>query len=522
MKSLIASEQARLWWLLAGIAAMFAFSMGTHPFIPSMEPRFGEVIREMLAHGEYLIPIKNGVPYIEYPPLYFWLSLAGRLTGLPETVAIRLPAALAFLLWMLWLARLQRRLNPGWPTYLLPLIGAALPGVLYTFFIAQSDTVLILGTLIGITGYLRLQQASDAGEDPGFPWELWIGVTLATLAKGPVGMMVTLPVLALDILFAPLPGNASWWRTVLERAKTTAWLRGLGLVLLFNVPWYIAAGMREGWEMVRAVVVYQNFTRFLVGFDHIQPWYYYGITMWYDMLPMTFALPFALYLGFKRWNQRLWRLPLLWLLWTVFFFSLSASKQGKYILTAAPAMALLGLQTLQILSNKRWWQRLRITLQSWALLLLAGFAIAAVFILPRYSDKVGGIGGLEKIRTIVQQKPGELISYDWPRSMELYILGSPMNYVRSSRELYTKIHDGKFKPGSYLLVQKRHLARPGQVPGSRILSPVPAPPYFKLITSVKFNGTLYLYRILPDANDMPIPNTPVPPPHHWWERFDTD
>ena len=62
---------------LVVLLLMYAFSMGNHPLIPSMEPRFAEVIREMMARGEYLIPIKNGVPYIEYPPLYYWLSLAG-------------------------------------------------------------------------------------------------------------------------------------------------------------------------------------------------------------------------------------------------------------------------------------------------------------------------------------------------------------------------------------------------------------------------------------------------------------
>lgn len=522
MKFSHSSDQARLWWLLAGVAAMFAFSMGTHPFIPSMEPRFGEVIREMIARGEYLIPIKNGVPYIEYPPLYFWLSLAGRFAGLPETMAIRLPAALAFLLWMWWLSRLQREVRPQWPSWCLPLIGAALPGVLYTFFIAQSDGVLILGSLIGLTGYWRLRRAIEQGEGRRFPWELWLGITLATLAKGPVGLMVTLPVLALDIMFAPIPDAAPWWRTVWRRAGQLAWVRGLGLVLVFNVPWYLAAGMSEGWEMVRAVVVYQNFTRFLIGFDHIQPWWYYGVTIWYDMLPMAFALPFALYLGVRRWAESSWRLPLLWILWTVLFFSLSASKQGKYILTAAPAVALLGMMALETLCSERWWRRLRRLVQGWALLVLAAFAIAAVFVLPRYSHKVGGLGGLEKIRSIVNEQPGEIVSYAWPRAMELYVLGSPMNYVRSSRELYIRIREGKIKPGAYLLVHKRYLPRPGQTPGAKVLSPVPGPPYFKLVTRVKFNGTLIVYRVLPAARDMPMPKTPVPPPHRWWERFDTD
>jgi len=62
-----------------------------HGPVPSMEPRFAEAVREMLARGEWLIPIKNGVPYIEYPPLYFWLGLLGTFLGLPLTAAI--PAA---------------------------------------------------------------------------------------------------------------------------------------------------------------------------------------------------------------------------------------------------------------------------------------------------------------------------------------------------------------------------------------------------------------------------------------------
>ena len=523
MKSLVRSEQARLWWLLAGVAAMFAFSMGTHPFIPSMEPRFGEVIREMLARGEYLIPIKNGVPYVEYPPLYYWLSLAGHFAGLPETAAIRLPAALAFLGWIAWLARLQRTVRPDWRIYWLPLIGAALPGVLYHFFVAQSDSVLILGTLIGLTGYWRLRQGLERGERFGFPWELWLGVTLATMAKGPVGLMVTLPVIALDILTEPVAASeGSWCRAIWRRAGQTAWVRGLALVLLLNTPWYIAVGLREGWDLVRAMVVYQNVTRFLVGFDHIQPWWYYGKTIWYDMLPAAFALPFALVMGWRRRRDRLWRLPLLWLLWTMLFFSLSASKQGKYILTAAPAMAFLALLALETLCSTRWWTRLRVAAQVWAVLLLAGFAVTAVFILPRYSSEIGGIGGLRQIRAIVNEHPGRVVSYAWPRAGELYVLGAPMPHVRSARQLYRWLHEGKLQPGDYLLVLSRHLPKQGQPPGPTTLSPAPAYPYFQRIISVDFNGQLDLYRVLPAAKGMPMPKTPEPPPHHWWERFDTD
>src|SRR5882724_10335224 len=128
-------------WLLLVLGALCLVSMFNHGPVPSMEPRFTEAVREMLARHQFLIPIKNGLPYIEYPPLYFWLSLAGAWFGLPLDAAVRL----------------QKELFPTWPKWLLPLTGAALPAILYNFFIAQSDSLLILGTLIAFVGYIRIR-----------------------------------------------------------------------------------------------------------------------------------------------------------------------------------------------------------------------------------------------------------------------------------------------------------------------------------------------------------------------------
>ena len=508
----------RLLLLLLGLGLMFALSMGTHPFIPSMEPRFGEVIREMYQTGEYLIPIKNGVAYIMYPPLYYWLGLAGKFAGLPDTVAIRLPAALAFLLFIVWLWRLQRVLRPEWPPLLLALTGAALPGVLYHYFIAQSDSLLVLGALIAFTGYVRWRR----GAVQGFPWELWLGVTLATCAKGPVGIAVTLPAMGLELAWAATQQGGGWWHALWRSAWRMGWLRGLGLILLANAPWYVAAGLREGWEFCRAILVYQNFTRFLVGFDHIQPWWYYGKTIWYDLFPLSLLFPVGLYAGWRRRKEFDYRLLLVWSLYTLLFFSFSASKQGKYIFTAAPAIALLGLTALDTLFSATWRARLRRYLSYWAIGLLAAFAVAAVFVLPHYGERVGGAAGLDRVRDIVNAAPGRVISYDWPRAMMLYELGAPMPYVRSSRELYAQIAAGKIRPGDYILVNEKYLPRPGQAPGATTFYPGPLPPYFEKLLSIDFNGTVDLYRVLPAAATMPLPATPEPLPLHWWDHFDTD
>lgn len=74
--------------LLTGLAIVYANGLFNHGLIPSMEPRFAQVVSEMMAVGEYLIPIKNGIPYVEYPPLLYWLAILFVKLGLPIEAAI--------------------------------------------------------------------------------------------------------------------------------------------------------------------------------------------------------------------------------------------------------------------------------------------------------------------------------------------------------------------------------------------------------------------------------------------------
>lgn len=512
-------------FLLGGVGFVYLCAMFNHGPVPSMEPRFAEVVREMAQTGQFLMPIKNGIPYVEYPPLYAWLGLAGELAGLPTPAAVRLPGYAALLLWIWWLGRLQRQLFPAWPSTMLPLVGAALPAILYHFFTAQSDSLLILGVLVAFTGFARLRQDQEFRR---FPWEMWLGVTLATAAKGPVGLAVTLPIMGIEIIVAGATRNSSEGAALrtfgrsLRELRRLSWLRGLGLVLALNLPWYVLTGVKEGWEFVQAVVIYQNFTRFLTGFDHLRPWWYYGKTLIYDLFPLSLLFPVGVYFAARRPNRFPLRLILIWSLFTLLFFSLSQSKQGKYILPAAPAIAALGLVGVQTLWSASGSRRLFQYLQRWAVGVLVVFGLAVIFALPFYAHEIGGVEGFRKIRDVRANAPGRIVAFRWPRSMTLYELGAPMDFVRSSRELYHRIGKGDIRAGDYLLADKRYLPRPSKTP-KYPLTPAPAPPYFELVLSVKAEKDMNLYRVLPGAADLPVPDTPTPPPVHWRDkRFDTD
>ncbi len=515
-------------WLLLALTGIYGIALFNHGPVPSMEPRFAEAVREMLARNEYLIPIKNGIPYIEYPPLYFWLGMLGVFAHLPLLAAVRLPGYVAFLLWVWWLRRLQQDLFPEWPRLLLPLTAAALPAILYNFFTAQSDSLLILGTLIALTGFVRLRT------DPrrrGFPWELWLGALLATAAKGPVGLAITLPVMGVEVILSAFltaqpvtSGNRGIGARLAWISKETwrmAPFRGIGLALMGIVPWYLAAGLTVNWKFVRAALVYQNFTRFISGFDHLQPWWMYAQSLWGDLFPLSLLFPFGIGLGLRHIREFRWRVLLVWALLTILFFTFSASKQSKYILPAAPAIAMLALASLAMLFNKHTRRIAYRVLQGWAIAFIAFFGALVLGWLPFHDRKIGGLAGFNQIRTTAAKAPAAIVSFQWPRSMTLYVLGAPMPYVRSSRELYAEVHAGKIKPGDYILVDRKYLP-PGGEPASMKFLPPPAVPYFAEVLQVNAENPMVLYRVLPAAASMPVPLTPAPAPWHWWEQFDTD
>ena len=60
------------------------------------ETRVAEISREMLDGGNWLLPRLNGRPFIEEPPLFYWLQAGTyRLSGGPSAAAARWPSAIS-------------------------------------------------------------------------------------------------------------------------------------------------------------------------------------------------------------------------------------------------------------------------------------------------------------------------------------------------------------------------------------------------------------------------------------------
>jgi hypothetical protein len=394
---------------------------------------------------------------------------------------------------------------------------------MFQFAIAQTDGVLALGVMLALYGYTRHRSGAA-----GCPWLLWWGVALACAAKGPVGAACTLPVIVADAMAAAAlspsaaEGHAARLpRRVAASLVSLCWTRGLALVFAVTVPWYVAAGLARGWEFVNAVLIYQNVDRYLTGYSHSRPWWYYGETLIYDFFPVSLLLPFGLWLAWHRRSEPSVRLALIWTVWTVLFFSVSGSKQGKYLLPAAPgivALGYLGIDQLRTRFGVPAWAILR----TWSIFLLITGSLLLAAVLPVFSDRIGGVQGYVPLRDQLQRAPGRLVHYQWPRSMTLYELGAPIDFVRSARELYARIHSGAIAPGDYVLVQRSDLGGSPSAPGSQ-LSPYPNPAVFEEVLTTMTDTDVVLLRIVAGAADVGVPQTPDPPPVLWRdELFDTD
>jgi len=96
---LFSLSRNRLMLLLLAFAAVMIFTgIGLRSPWPADEPRFAEVAREMVASGQWLIPMRGGEFYPDKPPVFMWsIALFYCLTGNLK-IAFLLPNALCSLL----------------------------------------------------------------------------------------------------------------------------------------------------------------------------------------------------------------------------------------------------------------------------------------------------------------------------------------------------------------------------------------------------------------------------------------
>ena len=302
-----------------------------HLFEPD-EGRYAQIPREMLLRGEWVIPYLQGEPYLDKPPLLYWLVMGSYLLFGVHDWAARLVPALAVHGSVLTAFLLGRRSLGERAALWGSLVLCLAPG-----FIGMGR-LLILDGLLTLWVTLAILGAFEAVRGPRRRWGWWL---LAALACG-LGVLTKGPV-ALVLLAPPL-----WVYRRLNGGSRVGWpgLLAFAAVLLAVVlPWYVAICLRQP-TFAPYFLWQHNILRFLQPFDHIQPVWYYAPVLLAGLLPATLlAVPFLRFLVSGERHAARRRCPELGFLllaggWCVLFFSLSGSKLPTYVLPAFPPLAL--------------------------------------------------------------------------------------------------------------------------------------------------------------------------------------
>ncbi|QDT27570.1 Undecaprenyl phosphate-alpha-4-amino-4-deoxy-L-arabinose arabinosyl transferase [Gimesia panareensis] len=348
-----ASESNRHFWLafmlLVVVAGTLLLPNLSYPLIEPDEGRYAEIPREMIARGDWIVPTLRFKPYLDKPPLFYWLcAVSYKLFGPTDQAARLVPAASAFLTVLLTFVFGARMLNTR-----SAFLGALIMCLSLGFVICGR--FLILDSLLALVVTLSLFLAYEAVASGRFRWSWWIASAVACglgfLTKGPVALL----------LLAPPVVVYCWLSRLKSRPGFGAWLVYLLTACAVAAPWYVAVSLREP-GFVHHFFWVHNFGRFLYSVNHPQPFWFYVPVLLLAWMPWGLLLvPLAVYLLKRSKELRATRFLglgflALWAVWCVMFFSVSKGKLPTYILPAWPAIALaLGhfLATMGALSP-RW------------------------------------------------------------------------------------------------------------------------------------------------------------------------
>lgn len=330
-------DAAALIAVSALAAIVFFFKLGTYGLWEPDEGRYAEIAREMLAARDFIVPHLNYVPYIEKPPLLYWLTaLSMSILGVDEFAA-RLPNALAALIgviatFVFALRAFDRRRA---------ILAAAVltTSGLYAVMAQVLTTDMLLTAAVTVALFAFYLHFREGGR---WCWLLYAAAGIGVLAKGPVGAAI--PLLA-GVAFL-------WWERELKGAiRRFHVFAGFVLIAAIALPWFAVVMLKEP-GFFDFYFVGEHFRRFFEpSYSHGGPIYYYVPVIAAGMLPWTIVVPFLPWRSLAPNPAR--RFCMIASAVIVVFFSLASAKLIPYILPAIPPFAVIIADAIATFADDR-------------------------------------------------------------------------------------------------------------------------------------------------------------------------
>ncbi|MFL5243214.1 MAG: ArnT family glycosyltransferase, partial [Gemmataceae bacterium] len=179
------------WLLLIVLPGLLLYPRLNFPLFEPDEGRYAEIPREMLARGEWVVPYLQAEPYLDKPPLLYWLVMVSyKLLGVADWSA-RLVPALAMHASILLTFGFGKRLLGSRAAFWGALALSLAPGFI------TIGRLLVLDGLLTLWVTLSLFAVFEATRGDRFKWSWWLTAAVAcgigVLTKGPIALILALP-----------------------------------------------------------------------------------------------------------------------------------------------------------------------------------------------------------------------------------------------------------------------------------------------------------------------------------------
>ncbi len=264
-------------YLVVIVAVLPSFFL--RDFTISNELRYLCIADEALENHHFFSFTVNGNPYADKPPLYLWFLMFGKwLFGSHQMWFISLFSVIPTLA----IAEIMRRwtfveLKGGWQNIAqIAFMSTVL--VLAMFLVLRMDILMCLFIVLALRTFWSMWNQKDFSSKK----QILLGIYtfLALFTKGPIGVLVPILVPLVWLIVK------KEWKTYLRYWSWKSWF----VLLLGSTLWFSAVYWEGGRDYLNNLLFHQTIDRAHDSFKHAKPFYFYGVSVLYMMLPLAFLI----------------------------------------------------------------------------------------------------------------------------------------------------------------------------------------------------------------------------------------
>lgn len=415
IKQFYSDSPERFYLILLGLLSfIFLFvGMGAYPLVDVDETRYAVMSRDLLHHNWNFLML-NGVPFIEKPPLYFWITAFSiKLFGFHE-YAIRLPMSILATLTVFFTYYTGKKIKtPKFGFYTATIMMA---NVFFIMLTRVAIIDMVFTALLTWTIYFGLLTEFVKDNNKKWCWTaFYLCMSFAFLAKGLLAIVFPCAIIGIHRIIN---------KSVKEIFKPQYILSGLVLFLLINLPWHLAMYKEYGFEFIWVYFILHHFER-LVNADALgktRPFLYFIPVFFVGFLPWSFHFIGAI-VDFFRKKLFKDKYVLFFAIYFIIIFGLFSVASGKlptYVLPAVPPAAFLTAYFIYAKDLK--WLKIPTYISI--------FATVVALIVLRTVVYTGGTNELVEFSKTAQNSEYHLITYNMQIKPAIFL-----NYTKDYADL---------------------------------------------------------------------------------------